>query len=367
MARVMAWNVMRIGNLGRMGVLWTLALLYSYLHLLFLYPRLRRSPYSVPQSRAAASDLKPASIVTGASSGIGKATAIALALQGFHVILAGRSLKRLREVVAEIQRKHKDVSVQALELDLCLVPSILSFVKTIQVLFEGENPPGKLQLLVNNAGILATSQRWTSDEFDCMMASNYLGPYMLTCQLLPLLYKNAPRARIVNVVSFTHRCVRSLQVDEGGLMQGTLQTSSYNGDWYSLARIYETSKLCMLLFSYELHRRLHSKEAPSHISVMAADPGAVASNILREMPHFLVGLSNLVLTLLTLLQSPTAGAASVVDAALAPWEISGKYYFGGRGLTCQSSQISYNRNLANELWEASAAVSERVMSRYGAN
>ncbi|KAH8967479.1 hypothetical protein BDL97_03G080100 [Sphagnum fallax] len=242
MARVMAWNVMRIGNLGRMGVLWTLALLYSYLHLLFLYPRLRRSPYSVPQSRAAASDLKPASIVTGASSGIGKATAIALALQGFHVILAGRSLKRLREVVAEIQRKHKDVSVQALELDLCLVPSILSFVKTIQVLFEGENPPGKLQLLVNNAGILATSQRWTSDEFDCMMASNYLGPYMLTCQLLPLLYKNAPRARIVNVVSFTHRCVRSLQVDEGGLMQGTLQTSSYNGDWYSLARIYETSK-----------------------------------------------------------------------------------------------------------------------------
>ncbi|KAH8967483.1 hypothetical protein BDL97_03G080100 [Sphagnum fallax] len=166
MARVMAWNVMRIGNLGRMGVLWTLALLYSYLHLLFLYPRLRRSPYSVPQSRAAASDLKPASIVTGASSGIGKATAIALALQGFHVILAGRSLKRLREVVAEIQRKHKDVSVQALELDLCLVPSILSFVKTIQVLFEGENPPGKLQLLVNNAGILATSQRWTSDEFD---------------------------------------------------------------------------------------------------------------------------------------------------------------------------------------------------------
>jgi hypothetical protein len=61
-----------------------------------------------------------------------------------------------------------------------------------------------------------------------------------------------------------------------------------------------------------------------------------------------VRLSNLVLTLLTLLQSPTAGAASVVDAALAPW-------------------ISYNRNLANELWEASAAVSERVMSRYGAN
>jgi hypothetical protein len=113
--------------------------------------------------------------------------------------------------------------------------------------------------------------------------------------------------------------VQSLQVDEGGLMQGTLQTSSYNGDWYSLARIYETSKLCMLLFSYELHHRLHAKEAPSHISVMAADPGAVASNILREMPHFLVKLSNLVLMLLTLLQSPTAGAASVVDAALAPW------------------------------------------------
>lgn len=118
-----------------------------------------------------------------------------------------------------------------------------------------------------SAGILAASQRWTSDGYDHMIASNYLGPFMLTQQLLPLLEKSAPHARIVNVVSFTHRCVRSLQIEKDQLVKGTLQIP-LSRSYYALAQIYETSKLCLLLFSYELHRRYSCKKSASRISVM---------------------------------------------------------------------------------------------------
>lgn len=87
-----------------------------------------------------------------ASSGIGRATATALAQQGFHVILASRSLERLWEVQAEIEAQGLGATCQALELDLCSVPSILKFSKVVEELFGGDDPPGKLQLLVNNAG-----------------------------------------------------------------------------------------------------------------------------------------------------------------------------------------------------------------------
>lgn len=87
-----------------------------------------------------------------ASSGIGRATATALAQQGFYVILASRSLERLWEVQAEIEAQGLGVTCQALELDLCSVPSILKFSKVVEELFGGDDPPGKLQLLVNNAG-----------------------------------------------------------------------------------------------------------------------------------------------------------------------------------------------------------------------
>lgn len=88
-----------------------------------------------------------------ASSGIGRATAISLAKRGFHVILAGRSLERLEVVRGEIEAGNSRASCQALALDLCSVPSILSFVHAVRELFEAHDAPGTFQLLVNNAGI----------------------------------------------------------------------------------------------------------------------------------------------------------------------------------------------------------------------
>jgi len=206
------------------------------------------------------------------------------------------------------------------------------------------------------AGILAASQRWTEDGFDVMTASNYLGPYILTHELLPLLQKNAPQARIVNLVSFTHRASNRNQIDLTQLLSGGIRL---NRNIYPLAKIYETSKLFMILYSYELHR-----QNLNCVSVMAADPGAVSTSIMRELPSWLAHLSNIVLGLLGLLQSPTAGAKAVVASALAPWEVSGKYVFGNQGLFCKSSAITYDAQLGRRLWEVSESLCNHVIEKH---
>lgn len=219
-------------------------------------------------------------------------------------------------------------------------------------------------LAILTTGCLAASQRWTEDGFDFMMASNYLGPYILTCQLLPVLQRSSPQARIVNVVSFTHRAVRSLGTTELQFAQGSLEKLGTT-EWYHLARIYETSKLYLTLFSYELHHRLScNMENHSYMSVIAADPGAVSTNILREVPNWLAQLSRVVLSLLGLLQLPSTGASAVLAAATAPWDVSGRYFFGTQGLSCKSSSISYDRILSQRLWDATESVCKEVISKY---
>lgn len=197
-----------------------------------------------------------------------------------------------------------------------------------------------------------------------MMASNYLGPYILTCQLLPVLQRSTPQARIVNVVSFTHRAVRGLETDKLWFAKASLEKLGTT-EWYHLARIYETSKLYLTLFSYELHRRLAcNAESHSCVSIIAADPGAVNTNILREVPKWLAQLSRVVLSLLGLLQLPTAGASAVLAAATAPWDVSGRYFFGTQGLSCKSSSISYDKILSRRLWDATESVCKEVISKY---
>ncbi|XP_043688967.1 uncharacterized protein LOC122639949 isoform X3 [Telopea speciosissima] len=127
---------------------------------------------------------------------------------------------------------------------------------------------------------------------------------------------------------------------------------------YPCAHIYEYSKFCLLLFSYELHRRLYLKDKSCKVSVLyvflnAVDPGVVETNIMREVPSCLSQLAFMVLRLLGLLQSPENGVESIVDATLAPPESSGEYFFGGRGRTVNSSKLSYDRELAEKLWTSS--------------
>uniref|UniRef100_A0A0D9XCR1 Uncharacterized protein n=1 Tax=Leersia perrieri TaxID=77586 RepID=A0A0D9XCR1_9ORYZ len=335
----------------RMAILWTISLLYSYILLFFFrrgapVPRRRRRRPRSDDNDGDDTGLggrRPICVVTGATSGLGKAASAALAREGYHVVLAGRSSQLLSEVsfgalarcvmlsstifiivvifakqtVQEIRSRQPDAHVEAFQVDLTSFKSIKKFEISLNQWIQDSNMEHSIQLLINNAGMLAKSQRITEDSFDEMMQANYIGPFVLTNTLLPLLKNSSTPSRVVNLTSFTHRCV------------------------------------CLLMFSYELHRQLHLSPG---VSVMAADPGVVETGIMRELPPCLSWFALSVLRVLNLLQQPDTGVGAVLDAAFALPEASGKYFFGGKGRTISSSQLSYDIEVAKKLWAESLAV-----------
>ncbi|WVZ64678.1 hypothetical protein U9M48_014168 [Paspalum notatum var. saurae] len=344
-----ALRMLRSPQFWRMAVLWVLSLLHSYLLLASLRGRATASRRQRPRLREGR---RPICVVTGATSGLGRAAAAALAREGYHVVLAGRSTQLLYETVQEIRRQQPDAHLKEFQVDLASFKSIKKFGTSLKQWIQGENLEPSIQLLVNNAGILAKSHRVTEDSLDEMIQTNYIGPFILTNFLLPLLKNSSVPSRVVNLTSFTHRCVSGMDVSEDTL-RGIKFGRCSVGESYPLASTYEYTKLCILMFSYELHRQLHMS---SGVSVIAADPGVVETNIMRELPRCLSWFAFLVLRFLKLLQGPDTGIAAVLDAALAPPEESGKYFFGGKGRTIRSSQLSYDTEVAMKLWEESTAV-----------
>ncbi|KAM0938307.1 putative NADP-retinol dehydrogenase [Dioscorea sansibarensis] len=391
----------------RMAILWTLALISSYFHLLLTarfrcvprwhhltrsYPRCRFSP--APDSIIK----RPVCIVTGVCLPIQRRPAWALlrrahsplrAIMLFSVSFSGsllsgilsnifpsncsyfssdlfpvgRCLQLLQKTIGEIKQQVNDASLNAFQVDLSSFSSIKEFESGIKQLLLDSNLHPSIQLLINNAGILATSCRVTSDGYDQMMQTNFIGAFVLTNLLLPLLKMSPVSSKIVNVTSFTHRCVSDTDVNEetiGGKIFDFLPTSGN----YPSARAYELSKFCSLLFSYELHRQLHLVDPSPNISVIAADPGVVETKIMREIPPILSQLAFKALRILRLLQSPETGVDSIIDAALAPSDASGAYFFGGRGRTIRSSKLSYNAQLGKNLWSRSMMLFEELQSSF---
>ncbi|XP_037440950.1 retinol dehydrogenase 13-like isoform X3 [Triticum dicoccoides] len=293
----------------RMGVLWTLSLLYSYL-LLFL-----RGWTAAPRRREdVGRGRRPICVVTGATSGLGRAAAAALAREGYSVVLAGRSAQLLSETAKEIRRQQPDACLEAFQVDLSSYRSIKKFEASLNQWIRDSNLEPSIQLLINNAGMLAKSHRVTEDGIDEVMQTNYIGPFILTSILLPLLKNSPVPSRVVNLTSFTHRCVSEIDVSEEAL-QGVKFGQHSVGGSYPLASTYEYTKFCLLVFSYELHRQLHIS---SGISVMAADPGVIETRIMRELPPCLFQFAFFILRTLNLLQQPDTGIGAVLDAALAP-------------------------------------------------
>ncbi|KAL7167143.1 hypothetical protein ACSBR2_037756 [Camellia fascicularis] len=347
----------------RMGVFWTISLVLSYLQLFTttLFSRApishpRCSPLPPPPAATIATSTpttsptrRPVCIITGATSGLGAAAAYSLSMEGYFVVLVGRSSHLLSKVMEDIERRNKNAHLKCFQVDLSSFQSILKFKGSFQQWLMDSDLHSSVQLLINNAGILATTFRLTAEGYDQMMGTNYIGAFSLTKVLLPLLENSPVPARIVNVTSFTHRSVSDIQVDKE-----TVSGKSFlKFKKYPCAHIYEYSKLCLLLFSYELHRHFGVMGKSRQVSVIAVDPGAVKTNIMREVPTCISYVALLALKLLGLLQSPENGVRSILDAALAPPEISGVYFFGGNGRTVNSSALSYDTKLAKELWDTS--------------
>ena len=176
-------------------------------------------------------------IVTGANSGIGKATALGLAQRGATVVMVCRDQAKGEEAQNEIKEKSGNDAVDLMLADLTSQASIRQLAENIQQHYQ------QLHVLINNAGVVNLKRRETSDGFETMFAVNYLAPFLLTNLLLEKLKASAP-ARIVNVSSDSH--------ESGYIKMDDLQSEKQ----YKFMQSYGQSKLAVVLFTYELARRL---------------------------------------------------------------------------------------------------------------
>jgi NAD(P)-dependent dehydrogenase (short-subunit alcohol dehydrogenase family) len=294
-------------------------------------------------TRWAASDI-PAldgrtAVVTGANSGLGFHTALELARHGAHVVLACRDASRGQAALERIRSVAPEAAVELDELDLADLASVRKFAGA-----RGQT----LDVLVNNAGVMAIPRRETADGFEMQLGTNHLGHFALTALLMPALLAR-PGARVVTVSSTVHRS-GSIHFDDLMLERG-----------YRPWKAYSQSKLANLLFAYELDRR--ARAAGRELASVAAHPGYAATNLQSVGPRergSRLGVAVMRAANAVLAQSDAMGALPSLYAATAP-AVEGGQYFGPGGIAQQrgypklveSNRASHDLDVARRLWEVS--------------
>ena len=269
------------------------------------------------------------SLITGATSGIGKATASELAKLGFDLILTARNEIKGKSLSDSLSKKYK-IKSEFIKCDI----SSLNDVKTLAEKVKSKY--NRLDVLVNNAGSRFPDYQKSVDGIELTFATNHLGHFLLTHLLMDLLRKSSS-ARIVNVSSSAH-AVKEIDVDD--------LTSPKN---YNRSLVYGRSKLANILFTYQLSQKLNGQ----NITVNALHPGGVASNFAKNegLVRWIKHISYYLLkrNLLT----PKQGAETVVYLASAREVegITGKYFYKKKEK--KSSDESYNIEKAKQLWELS--------------
>ena len=277
-------------------------------------------------------------VITGANSGIGREAARTLAGAGATVVMTGRDPARLAAAVSDVRVTTRNDDVHPVELDLSSLASVQDAAK--RILHDWD----RLDVLVNNAGVVLSQREVSSDGYEMTFATNHLGHFRLTELLLERLEASAP-ARVVNVASTAHQAARSMNFDD-------LQAErSYSG-----MAVYNRSKLANILFTKELARRVDG----TGISVFAVHPGTVRSG--WGQGGDVRGLMDIGLTIIRpLFITPRAGAASILYTATEPGleDRSGGYFkrvvFGNFGPVREgrSSGPSRDEDAARQLWEIS--------------
>jgi NAD(P)-dependent dehydrogenase (short-subunit alcohol dehydrogenase family) len=281
-------------------------------------------------------------VVTGANSGLGFETALALAGAGAHVVLACRDQDKGGNAVGRIHEEVPSADVRLDRLDLADLASVRQFASAFSGRHEG------LDILVNNAGVMALPRRQTADGFEMQLGTNHLGHFALTGLLLESLLAR-PGARVVTVSSEF--------AGVGRLRFGDLQGVAHYGKWSAYAQ----AKLANQLFTLELDRR--ATEGGVDLVSVSAHPGYAATNLQAVGPQMtgsrlMAKLSDLGNALLA--QSAAAGALPTLFAATAPGVRGGQYFgpdklFGMRGHPTSASFVRAARNPedARRLWQVS--------------
>ena len=272
-------------------------------------------------------------IVTGANSGIGKITATELARRGARVLMACRSPERAQPVVDAIKQETGNQSVELVQMDLGSLASVRKAADAILAM----NIP--IHGLVNNAGITAGlrgQKSLTPEGFEPTFGTNHLGHFVLTRLLLDRIKQAGAGARIVNVSSHSHYMAKKLDWDRLRKPPGRVGLKEYG-----------VSKLCNVLFTKELARRLEG----TGVTAYAVHPGQVATEIWRRFPQpfrwmFVNGMRMI---------TPEQGAVSSLHCVAAPDAASETgLYYDEYGKPKYPSRLAQNADLARELWMKSA-------------
>lgn len=276
-------------------------------------------------------------IVTGANSGVGLVETRELARAGARVIMACRSPEKAERALAEIQAAVPGGNVEIERLDLASLDSVREFAARMS---EARLP---LDVLINNAGVMAPPRGETADGFELQLGTNHLGHFALTNLLLPLM-AGREDARVVTISSNAHKLGR-ISFDN---LQGTRRYFRWNA--------YNQSKLANLMFALELNRRLEA--AGSAILSLAAQPGYAATNLHNSAPAF----DRAVMVVLEKFVAHPAemGALPILYAATEPGVAGGMYVepdrlMGFRGYPGIGSPTATARDetAAKQLWQIS--------------
>jgi NAD(P)-dependent dehydrogenase (short-subunit alcohol dehydrogenase family) len=274
-------------------------------------------------------------VVTGANSGLGFVTARELARAGASVTLACRDTDRGADAARRIEAAAPGAAVEVAALDLGSLASVQAFAGRFRGAHEG------LDLLINNAGVMAPPRRVTSDGFELQLATNYLGHFALTCRLLGAM-QGRTDARVVTLSSNAHKMAR-IDFDD-------LQSEHHYKRW----RAYAQSKLADLSFALELDRRLRA--GASTVRSLAAHPGYAATNLQSSAPPTVDRLV-MAVTNRFMAQSAEMGALPTLYAATEPGLEGGTYIgpdgageFRGHPVPVTPSQAARDEQTAARLW-----------------
>jgi len=270
-------------------------------------------------------------MVTGATSGIGLETVRGLVAQGAVVVAVGRNPEKGSAVVSQIRKATSNPSIELMLADLSEQAQVRRLVEAFKSRYS------RLDVLVNNAGAIFLRRQLSADGIEMSFALNHLSFFLLTHLLLDTLKASAP-ARIVNVSSNMQKHAR-IDFDD---LEGVREYGSF--------KAYGQSKLCILLFTYELARRLEN----TGVTVNAVHPGVVGTNIGGNNGW----LGRVFVPIYKLLgKSPSKGAETSIFVASAPelQGVTGKYFIDKKPVA--SSPISYDEAVAKRLWDISARMS----------
>ena len=267
-------------------------------------------------------------LITGANSGIGKATTLTLAKMNATVIMVCRSKERGERAQKEIIDKTGNQKTDLFFCDLSSLRSIRNFASEFKTKYQN------LHVLINNAGVMLSKRQISEDGFEMNFAVNHLAPFLLTHLLLDILKKSAP-SRIVNVASAAHKF-------------GTIDLEDLQGEHkkHRFMGIYGDSKLALILTSYEFSRRLED----TGVSLNLVHPGVVNTNLGMDREKPRKGIAR------RFFKSPEKGAETSIYLASSPEVegITGKYFIKKKEQ--KSSEDSYDTDLGKKLWDISMKI-----------